>query len=428
MKNVLVIPVVLLFPAMNYGSGKNFPPYSSSRGSGGTQAAPLPPLSKGSGGSKPAALSFPPPLSFPSREKQSNGSTQAAPLPANGKSGSKPAAPSFSPPPPPPPPSKGNRNAQETFLPANGKSESKPAAPSFPPPPPPPSKENTGRAAAREQEVIEEDKASLQEKDDADLAVQKEAAERCLSVRQYEEQIAQFKQIQEKINGASGKEIMRRIQPYLQRDVVLFDTLGDGRCGYYALVALRRIRDAEQGSTISISAEDVKADMKAISDLIWTESVGFEADPGRRGDGSPIDVLRASILTNPDAEVYRPYISNDQINWKKFCKHLETGRVQYDQAFMYFTREALKLYGIECIGCDGAGKGNIDRGTQSILGGVSSEGALIRITGNHFLVALPKYINGGTKIQQIRCQGPKKEWWTSTPGMPAVLASGDSEE
>jgi hypothetical protein len=206
-------------------------------------------------------------------------------------------------------------------------------------------------------------------------------------------------------NFTEKQQAMEKVLTLLPEGKLVFDVPGNGYCGYYALQALHNTFYSQR-KVVKVFMEDVTLGLKNMSAQIGrlvSELEQREADGDQIDENSPIAILRATLLEDGR---YSEYIDvPGGFNWFQFRKDLEAGKIWFDYPFFPFAREAFNLPpDVECI----------DDANSNALRTIPSNGALVRIGGNHFVVVLS---NG---IEEVKSQDRIGQWWSSKPGEPAV--------
>jgi hypothetical protein len=211
----------------------------------------------------------------------------------------------------------------------------------------------------------------------------------------------------EKKGIAIKREKMEKVQLALRRGLLLFDTAGNGLCGFYAMQALHHA----PVPVISISMEEVKECTGKISTAILRQVSKSEKE---HADDDRVKVLE-TVLRGEDK--YKEYIVDDSVVWNQFCADLAKGSFWLDYALLPFAYEVFG-HRFDCVDCN----------NPQALREISIYGGLINYNDNHFMLAIPEDLPNGGKRVGVRCQDFNGRWWVSKPGEPAVPEEFLSQE
>jgi hypothetical protein len=204
---------------------------------------------------------------------------------------------------------------------------------------------------------------------------------------------------------AREQQAIGKVWQALPSGKVVFDVPRNGLCGYYAMLVMRKVMDSPQTQVVDVSMADVKSCLKRVGEQILRQANEIENADDRVDPNTPIVILGASFLGD---ERYKKYIVSGKIDWNLFCGDLMAGKIWLDHSFFPFARAALNL--LPDMGC-------VDGANPQALGAISHNGALVRVGGNHFVVALPTSEGG---VGEVRCQDRNGRWWSSKPQSLAV--------
>jgi hypothetical protein len=212
-------------------------------------------------------------------------------------------------------------------------------------------------------------------------------------------------QSQKEFNAKKQAE-MRKVQRNLPEGRVLFDVPGQGRCGYYASLAIQFVKNHPNESVVIISKENLIQCLRSL--VILIRQTIQSNDPEAREDS---ENLQAILLADGE------YVDRGQIAWQNYFEDIQRGKVQVDDMLLKFVRKALLLPEDVVI---------IKDNDENALKKISSNGTLIHIGVDHFMVALPRKTRNGIAIQEVRCQELDGRWWSSQVEKP-VIPETDSE-
>jgi hypothetical protein len=207
-----------------------------------------------------------------------------------------------------------------------------------------------------------------------------------------------------------ANEEMVAIQGMLPEGMGLWDTPPFGRCGFWAILAIRFVMDHPNESTIVISGDGLSGFLKGLAEQIRLDLELVKRSPGDQSQEARerIEILR-SILERDEKYVN----CMGDVMWGLYYKDIVGGKVEMDCSLSLFVNKVLG-FAVPVVSCK---DGNALRN----LGNTAPNGALIHHGVNHFMVAFPKITRSGVEVNEIRYQELNGRWWTALPRSRVVL-------